>query len=158
MKQITRPSRLLSLILAAGLCASALAAPVKPPKNPAKIAIAVAPEAVAAGGQAEVTLSIAPIEGVKVNRYPQIKLKVAAVEGLVAEAEVKIGDTKPPPAGKKSNYWEKVDPVKLTLAVDEAATSGDHEIDAKLTYFFCLPASGFCAPARVPVKIPVSVE
>ena len=82
---------LASLLLAAVLGQVAVAAPLKPPANPAKITISVTPQSVAPGGQAEITLTIDPISGVKINRYPQIKLKVPDQEGLVGEAETAIG-------------------------------------------------------------------
>ncbi len=31
------------------------------------------------------------------------------------------------------------------------------DVEGKLTYYFCV-SGDFCAPARVPVKIPVSVN
>jgi len=131
---------------------------VKPPKNPAEIRISVSPDTVAPGKPAQVTLTIAPKDGIKIARYPQIKLQVPESEGLVGEAEIRIGSAEPPPPEKlETNYWKTVDPVELTLTLDPAATAGKHEIDAKLTYFFCV-AGDFCAPARVPVKIPVAVE
>jgi len=134
------------------------AAPVSPPEVPAEISIEVAPEAVSPGDEAQVTLRLVPIEGIKIARYPQIKLKVAAQEGIVDEASVAIGSKAPPPPDKlDTNYWKDVDPVVLTLSVDEAATSGSHEVEAKLTYYYCV-AGNFCAPKRVPLKIPLAVQ
>lgn len=156
MRTPATPLLLLALTLLSALAVQATT--VKPPKVPAKITIEVDPESVAPGGEASVKLTLDPITGVKINRYPKIKLQVPESEGLVGAAQVAIGNEKPPPAGQKNNYWETVEPVTLTLAVDESASSGEHEIEAKLTYFFCMPASGFCAPKRVPVTIPISVE
>lgn len=150
----------LGAVLASSLATAPamLAAPRKPPKNPAKITIDVAPKAVSPGGAAEVKLTLAPIDGVKIARYPRIKLDVPAREGLVDRAGASIGSEKPPPPDQlATNYWKEVDPVLLTLTVDPAAASGDHEVDAKLTYYFCV-SGDFCAPARVPVKIPLAVE
>jgi hypothetical protein len=131
---------------------------VKPPEKPAEIAIGVSPERVAPGGTAEVTLTLEPIDGVKINRYPKIKLRVPAHEVLAGEAEAAIGNDKPPPPGQKTNYWDEVDPLKLTLTLAEAAPPGSHEVQGKLVYYFCVPASGFCAPKRVPVTIPIVIE
>jgi hypothetical protein len=101
-----------------------MAAPPKPPKEPAKIKVSVSPEAVSRGGQAEVTVVLRPI----------------------------------PPDAKESNYFDTVDPVQLELQVDASAPVGQHAIAGKLTYYYCVTASGFCAPARVPVKIPVEIR
>ena len=147
---------LLALSMSLGLTASA--APVKPPKNPARITIEVAPEVLAPGGEAEVTLRIDPIDGVKIARYPQIKLVVEAQDGFVGDARATVGSAKPPPPDKlDTNYWGEVDPVVMTLRLDDDATPGTHEIDGKLTYYFCV-SGNYCAPARVPVKIPLGVQ
>jgi len=149
---------LLAVAASAAVTLGLLAAPPRVPKNPATITIDVAPAAVSAGGQTEVTLRLEAKEGIKIARYPQIKLKVSAQEGLVGQAESRIGSNKPPPPDKLStNYWGDVDPVTLTLELDDDAAPGAHEIEAKLTYFFCV-SGDFCAPARVPVKIPIAVE
>jgi hypothetical protein len=131
----------------------------QPPEIPAHVSITVSPEAVAPGGAAQVTLRLAPIEGVKINRYPQVKLQVPAADGLVAEAEGRLGDSKAPaPGTKASNYFAEMEPLKLGLALDPGAARGTHEIDGKLVYYYCMPASGFCAPHRTQVKIPVVVR
>ncbi len=146
------------IVLLVALGQVAIAAPLKPPENPAKITLSVAPESVAPGGHAEITLTIDPISGVKINRYPQIKLKVPDQQGLVGEAEIAIGSkTRLPLDDQGSNFWKKVAPLHLTLTIDAAATSGEHEIEAKLTYYYCV-SDNFCAPKRVPLTIPLDVE
>jgi len=153
-----RKTLVLPIAVAAALALTGVAATVKPPETPAKITVDVTPHAVAPGGEAEVTLKLAPIDGVKINRYPKIKLRVPTQEGLVAETEASIGSSTPPPPDKKTNYWDRVDPLVVKLTLDDAAASGNHEIAAKLTYYFCVPASGFCAPKRVPIKIPIVIQ
>ena len=64
----------------------------------------------------------------------------------------------PPPDAKESNYFDTVDPVQLELQVDGSAPVGQHAIAGKLTYYYCVTASGFCAPARVPIAIPVEIR
>jgi len=159
-------NRLTGLFVVFAVCliliasAAALAAPDAPqPANPAKIAISVSPEAVAPGGRAEVTVRLTPSAGVKINRYPKIKLAVPAQKGLVAEAETEVGNESPPPLDDpESNYYDVVDPVTLTLDLDDSISSGSHEIEGKLTYFYCVKKSGFCAPKRTAVKIAVNVR
>ena len=134
-----------------------LGAGVAPPKNPAKVSVDVSPASVTPGGRVEVRLRLAPIEGVRIARYPQIKLSVPAREGLNAESTAAIGSATPPPEDQlESNYWATVDPLLLTVALDAGAKPGRHELEGKLTYFFCV-SKEFCAPARVPVTIPIAV-
>lgn len=139
-------------------CVSAQEMP-KPPKEPAKVAISVAPETAAPGGAVDVVLTLSPKKGIKINQYPKIKLTVPAQDGLVAAAEASVGNDAPPAADDlDSNYFKKVTPLKLTLPVDEGAAAGEHEASGKLRYFYCVTASGFCAPAKVDVKIPIRVS
>jgi len=125
-----------------------------------KIAVSVSPPSVGAGSDASVTVKIDPKPGIKMNRYPKIKLQVPAVEGLIGAAEQSLGNTAPPPADQlEANYFHGgVDPLNVTLHVDAHATAGRHEIRAKLSYFYCVAASGYCAPAKAELTIPVTIR
>jgi len=156
-----KPFLLTISALCLAVCASAVSAgpPAKPPAVPANIDISVAPEALKPGSEALITLRLEPIEGVKINKYPKIKLEVPASAGLNAEAKVEVGNDAPPENFETgANYFKTVDPVELKLLLDDAAPAGDHKIEGKLTYFYCVAASGFCAPKRVPVQIPVAIR
>ncbi len=149
------------LLLALAVARAAVdAAPKKPSGADAvKIGLGVSPSAVAAGSQAEVTVTLTVNPGFKLNRYPKIRLAVPAVEGLVAGGEVTSGSDAPPPPDKlETNYFKSVDPIKLKLAVASSASKGRHDVDAKLSYFYCVAASGYCAPAKIPLKIPITVQ
>jgi hypothetical protein len=156
----------LSLMVLAVLCgvasarAEAVAAPSKPSGAEAvKVEIGVAPAAVPPGSAAEVTVTLSVNPGFKLNKYPRIKLAVPAVSGLVGGAEMSSGSEAPPPPDKlETNYFKTVDPLKLKLAVDSSASRGRHDVDAKLSYFYCVAASGYCAPAKVVLKIPITVR
>lgn len=102
-------------------------------------------------------LSVNP--GFKLNKYPKVKLAVPGVEGLVAGGETVIGSDAPPPPDRiETNYFKAVDPLRLRLAVKPGAASGPHDVDAKLSFFYCVAASGFCAPGKLALKIPVNVR
>jgi hypothetical protein len=160
-----RLSRAASVALGVGIIL-ALADPgwagaPNPPKVPAAIKVIVAPEPARPGEAVTVELALEPIDGVKINRYPQITLDVPARAGMFEGSRVVLGDSTPPPVERmQSNYFEKVEPLRLALALALAAQApaGRHEVEAKLTYFYCMPASGFCAPARVPVTIPLEIR
>lgn len=131
----------------------------KPPAVPAHFELEVDPVVVAPGSETTVSLQLSPVDGVKINRYPRVRLKVPQADGLVAAAEGSVGNDKAPPPGQmETNYFKTVDPVEVTLSIDDDAPKGTHEISAKLTYFYCVAASGFCAPKTVPVEIILRVE
>lgn len=159
MPETTRLLRgALALALCLGLSAVAGAGSPRPPDVPAKITLEVSPEAVGPGDQARVRVQLEPIQGIKINRYPRIQIKVAEVEGLVGASESSVGSTKPFPPGETSkSYFKTVDLLELSLTLDEAAPAGKHEIGGKLVYYYCMGES-FCAPKRVALKIPVTVR
>jgi hypothetical protein len=125
-----------------------------------KIAVTVAPQPVGAGSETSVTVKVDPKPGIKMNKYPKIKLQVPAVDGLIGAAEQSLGNTAPPPADQlEANYFHGgVDPLSVTLHVDAHAAAGRHEIHAKLSYFYCVAASGYCAPAKAELTIPVTIR
>ena len=145
-------------ITIASIVLAAVAGAVPAGEN-ATLKLLVEPTPVAAGAEAKVTAQLVPNAGIKINKYPKIKLAVTEQAGLVAGAEGSVGaSAPPPPEDMESNYFKSVDPVALSLKVDPKAAKGKHEIPARLTYFYCVAASGYCAPARVNVKIPVEVR
>lgn len=160
---MSTPSRLLRSSLPASLLAvlafgCAAAEPPRPPEHPVTVEVDVAPAAVAGGAETTVTVRLEPVKGIKVNRYPEATLRVEAGE-LVAASEARIGSATPPPPEKMAtNYFERVDPLRLTLRVADGVAAGAHEIDATLSYFYCMPANGFCAPKRETVRIPLTVR
>jgi len=148
-----------SILSVLALASVAWAAP-EAPDSPVTVTVSVAPGSVTAGGDATATVSLVPKPGIKLNKYPKIKIQIPASEGLVAAAEASIGNAAPPAADKlDANYFHgTVDPLKVSFRVDTTATQGPHEVPAKLSYFYCVAASGYCAPAKVAVSIPVTVR
>jgi hypothetical protein len=125
-----------------------------------KIAVTVSPESAAAGSDAAVTVTLTTKPGIKMNKYPKIKVQVPAVEGLVGLAEQSLGNPGPPAADQlDANYFHGgIDPLTLTLHLDPHAAKGRHDIKAKLSYFYCVAASGYCAPAKTELSIPVTIR
>jgi hypothetical protein len=160
MKHLNRYALIFGLLLAPYVIADwAAAGSPAAPAVPANFELRVSPRVVAPGGEATVSLLLSPIKGVKINRYPRVRLQIPRADGLAAAAEGSVGNDKAPPPGQmESNYFKKVDPVELVLSVDAGAPSGTHEIPGKLTYFYCVAASGFCAPKSVPVEITIRVK
>ena len=127
-----------------------------PPKEPAKIAIQVEPMTIVAGEDALIELTLTPKDGIKINKYPKIKLEIPEMLGVHPAVIEQIGEDAPPPIDRTDdNYYgaEGVPPVQVRLPIEDGAAEGRYELDAKLTYFYCVKKSGFCAPAKIPVII-----
>jgi hypothetical protein len=157
MTDPTKTRKLLSLIVM--LAVGALSAGPKPPENPAKLSLVVKPGVVDPGQTARLTLKVLPKDGIKINRYPKIKLTIPEVEGLVLAAEGTLGNPKPPPVDNpESNYFDDPEPLEMEMRFSPEATSGRKKIDAQVKYFYCVAKSGFCAPFKTDIKIPVTVR
>jgi hypothetical protein len=151
------------LVVLIGAVPPARAAPdgrAAPLEAPIKVTVEVSPATIGAGSDASVTVKLDPKPGIKMNKYPKIKLQVPAVPGLVDAAEQTLGNPAPPPADQlEANYFHgAVDPLTVTLHLDGHAEKGLHEIQAKLSYFYCVAASGYCAPAKTELRIPVTIR
>lgn len=133
---------------------------VKPPAEPARIEIQVAPKAASPSNERVVTVRLTPAAGIQINRYPKMRLKVEPQKGLATLAEAAVGNDEPPSPDKiEGNYFDKtVDPIELALQLDPDAGKAPYELKGQLTYYYCVKASGFCAPKKTPVTIPISVR
>ncbi len=161
MDRMTIPvAFLVSLLFARSPAESASGGGLALSDPPIKVSVAVSPTAVGPGADAVVTVKLDPKPGIKLNKYPKIKLQIPAVPGLVDAAEQLLGNPAPPPADQMdSNYFHGgVDPLTITLHVNPQATKGRHDVRAKLSYFYCVAASGYCAPAKVELTVPVIVR
>jgi len=156
----TRAAFLVILFLAVLPAGAASGGGLAPLETPIKVTVAVSPAMVGAGSDAVVTVKLDPKPGIKMNKYPKIKLLIPAVPGLVDAAEQSLGNPAPPPADQlDANYYHGgVDPLTITLHLDAQAAKGQHDIRAKLSYFYCVAASGYCAPAKTELTIPVTVR
>jgi hypothetical protein len=165
MREMSNLVRIVSMFamaaaaVVASLTGSSAAGAPQPPETPADIQVEVAPVAVAAGESASVTVRLQPIEGVRINRYPRIRLRLEAADGISSAAETSVGNDSPPAPDKmEANYFDQVDPLSLDVVTLGGAPSGKHALSADLTYFYCVKASGFCAPKKTTVRIPLTIR
>lgn len=151
------------------LCLAALALPVaagggsdaiKPPAVPASWTTD-APAAAAPGDTVTLSLTLQPKPGIKVNRYPRISWGISRDDNPVADdvkAELGSETALPFDATDADRYFSSIDPIELAVRVDPNASRGDHTLKTKLKYFYCVSKSGFCAPKKVSVEIPIRIE
>ncbi len=151
-----------AVLVSIAAVAGAAAGPGGPPDTPADVTVEVASPEAAPGATVGVTVQLAARPGIQINRYPKISVKVAAVDGLVGEAAGAVGNDKAPtPAEMESGanyYGASVDPLVFDLTLDAGAASGAHVIPAQLKYFYCVKKSGFCAPKKTAIEIPVTIR
>ena len=148
---------LLTLLAVPTFSAAGDSATVK--SDPATFKIEVSPAAVDRGGEFKVRLTLTPATGIKINKYPKIKLQFPAPGAIEAAAEAAVGNSAPPPPDHlEDNYFHGIDPVEVTMKLSPGAKPGPIELDGKLSYFYCVASSGYCAPAKSPVKVAVTAR
>ena len=101
-------SVLICLVLAFFAADGAAAGSPKPPAVPAHIELEVDPVVVAPGSQATVSLQLSPVDGVKINRYPRVRLKVPQTDGLVGAVEGSVGNDTPISAAHGSDWCSEL--------------------------------------------------
>ncbi len=152
------------IVISAVFALTALTVPVAAPgsqgrDNPIDLDIRVDPGTATAGQDVQVTLRLTPRSGFKINKYPQISMKVAEIDGVVLASSGSVGSKTPPePEALSNNYFKTVDPLVLTLKLEPGVKAGRYEIPGKLKYFYCVKASGYCAPMQEDISIPVTVK
>lgn len=146
-------------LLVAGTVVAAVPPTAGDRPDPARLQFDVSPSPASPGGELAVRLTLIPAKGIKINKYPKIKLQIPAQDGIAAPSEGSLGATAAPPPDKlDDNYFKSIDPLEVKVTLDAGAKPGAREIEGKVTYFYCVAASGYCAPAKVAVKIPVTVK
>ena len=105
------------------------------------------------GVRANVSVGFEVKSGFVINRTPPITLKLTETPGVTLGATSFTSSPDDPKS--KDEYY--VDLPKISVPVT-AAKAGKYEIPAKLTYFFCSKADGFCSRQVFDVKIPLQVQ
>ncbi len=130
-----------------------------PQPDAVRVRVSVAPEVVPAGGDFQAIFELVPGPGIKLNRYPKVKVEIPPQEGLAGGAATALGnDAPPPPDDLQSNYFKNIDPIRLGLKVHPSAARGRHELGARVSYVYCVASSGYCAPVKTEVKVPLTVR
>ena len=106
-----------------------------------------------AGKRGEVTVSFTAVKGYAIDRTLPLTLKLTAVPGVtLAKSDLAASGDDPK---AKDQYFVDLPTIKVPLT---AAKAGKYEVPAKLKYFFCNKADGFCSFQVLDVKIPLNVE
>jgi hypothetical protein len=106
-----------------------------------------------AGRRGEVTVSFTALKGYAIDRTLPLTLKLTPVAGVTLAKTDLAASGKDPKA--KDQYYVDLPTIKVPVT---AAKPGKYEIPAKLKYFFCNKADGFCSYQVLDVKMPINVN
>jgi hypothetical protein len=121
----------------------------------------VSPATPGTNGSPKVELRFEPIEGVKINRYPKIKVHIPLQDGVPHASDAFIGDDYPPAGDQPlaaTNYFKEEPTVSLPLPLSPDVAAGTHEFIGKTSFSYCVPASNFCKLYKGVFKIPYTTQ
>ncbi len=148
---------LLALLLVAAVVSPHAWAIGKPEKTPLmKLDVAVEPSPAKPGEAATVKVSIVPPEGIALNRYPGITLRIDKADRAVLAANEAFVGSKKPIKEVSEFAFTTIDPLVLTVT-PQPGGGATRQLEGELKFFYCVKASGYCAPGTQAVKLDVPV-
>lgn len=113
------------------------------------------PSALKAGAKAELRVVVEPPAGIRLNRYPGITLEIGKARGVkLTSSKAFVGVTEPIADISKFGF-ETIDPLVLELVPQKR---GHLVLEGTLKFFYCVKKSGYCAPGKQKIKIPLDVH
>ncbi len=147
---------ILPLMLAAAYSPHVFSArgPIKAPEL--KLTVTQSPDPGRPGQELEVRVAVAPPEGITLNRYPGITLKIDKAPGVaLRDKEAFVGVRKPLDDPAEFPF-KSIDPLKL-YATPASGVGSRTTLEGTLKFFYCVKKSGYCAPGEMKVKVPVKI-
>jgi len=147
-----------TLVIATACLAASLTSLVAAvPDVDLKIEVALAPGAVKAGSKSEAVVTLTPPSGIHVNQYPPIRLTLESAPPVIFEPDsYKLGLDAMPDNPEK-NPFKTIDPIKVRFRVAPHASDAKIAVKGKLKFFYCVAASGYCAPGTKDVAFTVPI-
>jgi hypothetical protein len=141
-------------VLLAGACLPVFAAdPV-----PADVKILITPPgALQPGSRGETKFLLSPPEGIHINRFPAVAIRLTAPGGIVLDrAEVRMGSEQPIDDPEEFPF-KTIEPMTVAFKVDPAVKPGTYPVTGKMKFVTCVVKSGYCAPNTRDVSFDVTV-
>jgi hypothetical protein len=146
--------------VAVGLLA-VVTTPASPPAKRSKVDVPVVitppADAVSPGERGEIKFLLSPPAGIKINRYPPVRLKLEPPERIDLDAaEFRQGSDKPI-ADPKDFPFKTIEPLVVGFSVKPDARPGTTRVAGQIKFVYCVTSSGFCAPVTKDVGFDVTV-
>jgi hypothetical protein len=113
-----------------------------------KITATAAKDTVRAGKQTRLFFRMQPREGIHVNVVPAISLELIDAKNFTLPAKKFTPDSTNKTLTTKDGYEifdpRHVQPVSFAVKIEKGAKPGRYPLKAKLTYYYCSDAEGWC--------------
>ncbi|UCF67620.1 MAG: hypothetical protein JSV80_17975 [Acidobacteriota bacterium] len=148
---------LIALLVLAAASTPQLAA--KKARKPPTLAVEVTqrPSPARPGESVEVDVAVRPPEGIVLNRFPGLTLELEKIDGLTTDQPSAFAGSREPIEDASQAYFKKPEPLTFRF-VPERSGRSERKARGTLKFFYCVKASGFCAPGKQQVSVPVKVS
>jgi hypothetical protein len=117
-----------------------------------KIIAKAVKDTVRVGKEIRLIFQIQPKEGLHINIEPAIKLALIDAKNFTLAAEKFVPDSASKTVTTKDGYKifdpKSAQPVTFAVKVEKSAKPGRYPLKAKLTYYYCSDAEGWCSLAK----------
>ena len=107
------------------------------------------------GVKAELRVVVEPPPGIRLNRYPGITLQIDKARGVELNSNTAFVGVTEPIADVSKFGFETIDPLVLEIV---PRRRGHLMLQGTLKFFYCVKKSGYCAPGKQKIKIPLDVH
>jgi hypothetical protein len=129
----------------------------KPGEIDLKVEISVPESPLSTGTAGEAVVTLTPPSGIHLNKYPPIRVTMDEAKGIVFDpSTVKVG-LEAMPDDPEQNPFKKVDPIHLKFTVGDHDGDSKIPVKGKLRFYYCVAASGFCAPGSKEITFTIPV-
>ncbi len=137
------PWIVVTVIAVAALAAGGAVRAADPTPADVKVSVS-APIPAAPGGHSEVIVTFTIPEGIKINRFPPIKLTLTAAEPVsLDKAEWRQGSDQP--IEKVEDFpFKTVEPMSAGFGVAPGAAPGKYPVSGKIRFITCIQKTGSC--------------
>jgi hypothetical protein len=128
-----------------------------PGKSPAEnehvgVSIILKHKTMAVGDSNEILINFKPEDQYFINTDPHVSIKLDSNKIIASVGKIQIQK------GKKPDYVNTSQPVKLQIMLRKNVKKGAHELKGTLTYFFCSDADGWCSKFKQPFTLKITVK
>lgn len=112
-----------------------------------QITVKLEKDSLKSGAQGRLLFTLKPRNGFHVNVEPPISLELADTKNFILLTKKFIPDSTVKPITSKDGYkiFNPLAPVQFDFKIAKSMKPGKHTMQAKLTYYYCSDAKGWCS-------------
>jgi len=124
-----------------------------PPNDYVKLDVRPAQAAMCPGGNGEILLHFAPVDGIHVNADPPVDFSLDTTV-----TAIQLNGNPVMTSDESTGYLSAAMPVKQKIKLHSTAAPGPVTVKGTVTYFYCSDGEGWCKRQKDPVEFTILVK